>query len=305
MQRALAGYLDAIPEAERPDLHGLIFAAACDFSKASREVFREKARTLGFSEAYLWGKAELEDFLFEPKNDHLLFAYFGISLQARRRSIGTDVRARLTAKRKVNRLATDHRYVLVRDATDERYPYLDQDRNKHRNARGRWQVYEFEGCKSDGGHLKFSRHFAYIDSDGTGWDYAERMNAATPSRHEDPWTDERHGPDAEQTAAYDIWQALPENNKAWFELFFILPYERIIDIDDVSDEFFKGPQILVDAFTAEGGPFRDYVRLLLEPMSRWSGISATPDEETRVERFPRKDPAQQPTQKPKAKPRKK
>jgi hypothetical protein len=29
---------------------------------------------LGVNEAHLWGKAELEDMLFQPKNGHLLFA---------------------------------------------------------------------------------------------------------------------------------------------------------------------------------------------------------------------------------------
>ena len=74
--KKLAEYVDAIPEAERSDLYGIIFASACDFSKASRDVFREKTRALGVLESQLWGKGEIEDLLFQPKNDHLLFAYF-------------------------------------------------------------------------------------------------------------------------------------------------------------------------------------------------------------------------------------
>ena len=31
-------------------------------------------------EFYLWGAGELEDMLYQPKNDHILFAFFGISL---------------------------------------------------------------------------------------------------------------------------------------------------------------------------------------------------------------------------------
>jgi len=152
--KKLGDFIEAIPAEERAGLYGMIFAAACDFSKTSRDLFREKARELGFSEAYLWGKGEIEDFLFQPKNDHLLFAYFGISLQARRRSIRSDVRARLAAKRKVKRLASDSRHVLVRDVGDDRYPYLDDDESKDREDRGRWRVYEFAGCNSDGVHLK-------------------------------------------------------------------------------------------------------------------------------------------------------
>ncbi|MES1200364.1 MAG: restriction endonuclease [Pseudomonadota bacterium] len=101
--KKLEGYVEAIPTEERDRIYGVIFAAACDFSKTARDKYREKVRALGFAEAYLWGKAEIEDALFQPKNDHLLFAYFGISLQARRRSLRSDVRARLAAKRKVKR----------------------------------------------------------------------------------------------------------------------------------------------------------------------------------------------------------
>jgi hypothetical protein len=90
--------------AELAGLYGIVFAAASDFSKLARDRFREKAREMGFNEAHLWGKAEIEDQLFQPKNDHLLFAYFGISLQTRRRSLRTEVRAKLATKRKALRV---------------------------------------------------------------------------------------------------------------------------------------------------------------------------------------------------------
>ena len=80
----LVSYLDAIPESSILNLHGLIFAAACNFSKKSIDSFRAWCLAKGVQEAYLWGHATIEDFLYQPKNDHLLFAYFGISLQIRR-----------------------------------------------------------------------------------------------------------------------------------------------------------------------------------------------------------------------------
>jgi hypothetical protein len=73
------------------DLYGVIFAACCDFSKRARDSFLTKMRTKGVQEVYIWGKAELEDMLFQPKNDHLLFAYFGISLAIRQRSLRTEM----------------------------------------------------------------------------------------------------------------------------------------------------------------------------------------------------------------------
>jgi hypothetical protein len=36
----------------------------------------------------------------------------------------------------------------------------------------------------------------------------------------------------DRLAAMEIWNALPEKNRAWFELHLILPYENIIDIDE-------------------------------------------------------------------------
>src|SRR5258708_5481991 len=70
----IANYLDAILPEASGSIYGIIFAAACDFSKKSRDAFREKCIALGLNEFHIWGKAELEDRLFRPDNDHLLFA---------------------------------------------------------------------------------------------------------------------------------------------------------------------------------------------------------------------------------------
>jgi hypothetical protein len=81
--------------------YGYVLAAACDFTKAARDAFRDVALEYGVEEFHVWGRAEIEDQLFLPRNDHLLFAYFGISLQLRRRSTKTIVRSRLATKRRV------------------------------------------------------------------------------------------------------------------------------------------------------------------------------------------------------------
>jgi hypothetical protein len=52
--KKLAAYLDALPRGQQ--LYGIIFAAACDFSKAARDAFRTRTRELGFQEAYLLGQ---------------------------------------------------------------------------------------------------------------------------------------------------------------------------------------------------------------------------------------------------------
>ena len=90
--KKLGGYVTGT---DLTGLYGVIFAAACDFSKEAHDVFRGMLREAGIAEFHLWGKGEIEDMLFQPRNDHLLFAYFGVSLQIRKRSLKTDVRARL------------------------------------------------------------------------------------------------------------------------------------------------------------------------------------------------------------------
>ena len=60
--------------------YGYILAAACDFSKKTREAVRDQLLGHDVQEYHCWGRGELEDQLYQPKNDNLLFAYFGISL---------------------------------------------------------------------------------------------------------------------------------------------------------------------------------------------------------------------------------
>ena len=88
---------DAVPSGPDPP-YGFVLAAACDFSLQTRDAVRAEANARGVREVHLWGKAEIEDQLFLPANDHLLFAYFNVSLQVRRRSLKTELRSRLATK---------------------------------------------------------------------------------------------------------------------------------------------------------------------------------------------------------------
>ena len=115
----IAQYVADIPEDEAKNLHGTLFAAACDFSKKARDAFREACAARGIEEWHLWGKAEIEDRLFQPANDHLLFAYFGFSLRIRKRSLKTQLTSRLAIKRRVAKLLGNYEPVLIRDATDD------------------------------------------------------------------------------------------------------------------------------------------------------------------------------------------
>jgi hypothetical protein len=285
--KKLAGYLADIPETERVNLYGIIFVGACDFSKEARDKFRLTIRELGFAEGYLWGRGEVEDMLFQPKNDHLLFAYFGISLQTRRRRLKTDVRARLTTKRKAMRVLTEHQPVLIRDATDDRYPYLDDDKQKERVKRGRWMVLQYAGCFHDGLRFTTRRHFAFIDDDGEHWDYADTMNDARVRTHENPWREDAEEPTGEREAAFNLWNGLPEHSRAWFEIAHVLPFESILDIDEKGDDWSQVPHIYTTEFQVSNGPFREYYVPSLETIERFSKRYARADDEKRVGKFPR------------------
>jgi hypothetical protein len=119
-------YVNDINPEEAKSLYGIVLAAACDISKKARDEFRERCRDLGASEVHVWAKGEIEDMLFQPKNDGLLFAYFNISLRFRQRTMRTAIRSRIAMKRKVRRLLQPRQYlpILIRDPEEERYPFI-------------------------------------------------------------------------------------------------------------------------------------------------------------------------------------
>lgn len=123
-------YLEVIPLESIEGLYGLVFAAACDFSKATRDACRAWCRHQGVQEFHIWGRGEIEDELFQPKNDNLLFAYFGISLQIRRQAAGTRIRRAITLKRRIRKIQESATWpgapIILRDPTDDRYPVFDQ-----------------------------------------------------------------------------------------------------------------------------------------------------------------------------------
>lgn len=285
--KKLAEYLAGLPQNKDEPIYGMIFAAACDFSKAARDLFRIKTRELGFSEAYLWGKGEIEDQLFQPKNDHLLFAYCGFSLQVRVGNLRTEVRSRLSTKTKAVKLLSDHRPVLVRDASDDRYPYLDPDETLLRIKRGRWKIFEHGECKWDGVHLKFRHEFAFIDKDNIHWDRAEKMNLAIAN--EDPWSDQTVLDELEEARreAWDIWDRFELEEKAYFDVFVVLPYEAILGFDEKGDDVFPEGIHIYTAPWVNDSPFRDYGVTILQSVEHYPHRYCRADDVTRVEKFPR------------------
>jgi hypothetical protein len=150
-------------------------------------------------------------------------------------------------------------------------------------------IYRLEECHHDGVHVLHRRCLAFIDDDGIGWDFAEKMNDAPA--HTNPWRGEADSNrvaefDAERHLAMHTWDELPENNRAWLEEFVILPYEQIIDIDEHGDEWFDGPHLYVGEFHPKRGPFREHIQRKLQTIGRWSARAADPNPEARVNKIP-------------------
>lgn len=252
----LKKYLEDIPENERKNIHGLIFAAACDFSKQSRDIFYTTCRSLGFLECHLWGKAELEDMLFQPKNDYLLFAYLGVSLQIQKRSLKTKIRSFISIRRKIRSKINPNTDVLILDAADTRYPYLDENEKLPRKMRGRWRVWTLKEVSHDGIIIDVNKYLAYAYDDKIHWDSNEKIKQRHTWSHEDPWDGKDTARlDDEKENILNEWRKLPDSQKAWHHIEGKIPYESILDIDEIGDDFFKGPIIYTSEWHREKGPF--------------------------------------------------
>ncbi len=227
-------------------VYGMIFAAACDFSISTRDTIRSWGRDKGLEEIHIWGKGELEDQLLQPKNDHLLFAFFGVSMQIRRRSVSSEVRSLLAKKRKCVRLLKDqkNRFILLRDPTDKRYPYFPDADTETAEGDMRWTVIKYTDLIHQGIVVSIKEHFAYASEDEE-WDILDYNNLSAPFEHDNHWHVEGEGRDR-GSDAWAIWNKLPDANKATYHLDRIIPFTSIIDIDEHGDQYAKFRHVYIE-----------------------------------------------------------
>jgi len=288
--KKIANYASEIAK-QATGLYGVIFVAACDFSKKTRDVFLQELRNSGIQEVHLWGKAELEDMLFQPKNDQLLFAYFGISLQIRKRTLKTQIRSKLSMKRKVFRVFGEsrqmHKSVLIRDANDKEYPH--EERIKDFEKLPKWKGFTLVDYYYDGLCILVRSYFAYIADDRIHWDYCDKIeNKAVIHGYKN---DKRSPKDQERDKVWNFWYyKIPEQNRANFNIVYFIPYDRIIDIDEKGDEYYECSHIYVP-FEGQLGPFEPrYCHEYVEPSGRFAGMGCQPKDENRIKFFPDKFP---------------
>jgi hypothetical protein len=274
--KKIATYINQMIPTGATTPYGVIFAAPADFSKKTRDIFRETLRQKGAREFYLWGKADIEDALYQPTNDHLLYAYFGISLQIQKRSQRSALRSILSIKRKaINHLgAIDQRSfkdILIRDIDDTHYPFSEELADFAQNPP--WRTFYFLGHAHDGIRVLAKRYFAYRDveylpPDGRailkGWDFTKQGSLKARDSWEETGDDDRH------YAVYTFWQNLEKQKQAHFEIVGRIKYENIIDIDPAGDVYAQCPHVYVKRVTNLSF-FERNLSYKLVPADGWGG----------------------------------
>ncbi len=280
--------------------YGYVLVATCDFSHAARDAFREKMVEYGVREFYLWGKGELEDRLYQAKNDHLLFAYFGISLQVTRRSQAAQLRSNLTLKRTLVKAlggVQEHSYVpvLLRDPSNDRYPDIDPMLDSPTDLP--WNYWSFaHHAVRDGLFFEVGRAQAYVDWTTGEWDFIEddlRKDGLFQNLGDFRYDQAPRGW-LQQKNYYTYWSSrVPDANKAQMVVLGRLPYERILLVDELGDVRNEGPHILIDYVQGKNlvdQTFGPELYWSLRSARSYDNRSITPEESKRVTYFPKKIP---------------
>jgi Restriction endonuclease len=240
--------------------YGYILVAPATFSKQSYDAFRSELRAKGVMEFFLWGKSELEDMLFLPKNDGILFAFFGYSLSTKRRTRASEVKFSINNKNKLLRILTDgdptrecRRPILTRDSKDTHYPrksaYSDFDRLP------RWKEYDAIAFYPTGLIFEVAEHYAFIDAKAKQWDCVDTVNLVR-LRSDAPEEQQEKKFLLEQRVR-SFWRFLPRANQARIQVRGIIHFDDMLAIDDKGDPFFSFPHIFVD-FSLKTGPFHGF-----------------------------------------------
>lgn len=275
---------------------GFMLVAACNFSKKTRDEFRKQMIELGVQEFYVWGKADIEDLLFMPKNDHLLFAYFGISIQIRRRSLKTKVRSRLTLKKKLVKVLggfknKTYNPILIRDPKNHQYPFINRSAEFLKNPPWRYWYLESHNPPD---HLAFIVHkfYAYANWENKEWDFLKNFDTAIPNNpnlfgllHDAFDPEHKH-------EIYGVYSErhIPEQNRAWAMTIRFIHYDRILAIDELGDSLNDGPHLLVD-YTSENGPFEpNWYYTVIRSAAPFSSSLIRPEKKLHKKYFPKKIP---------------
>ena len=267
---------------------GFILAAPCDLSKRTRDTLAADLRAAGVRQVLAWGRGDLEDLLFLPENDHLLFAYFGVSLQVRRRSQVTELRSRLTKKRQVYRAVgdLDHRGwtpVLVRDPTVRGYPFRDRVEDfDDDNPAWLWTAFR-RHSNPDTLALIIRRHHAWISADRKRFDFIDSCSHVVPHRYGFEKIPQRDEEQCDRLSRF-FHNEIPETERGWLDVVGWIPLDDILLVDDLGDAFNEPPHILATRDHKYG--FFAHTRAVLQLDRKTDDDHLDPSNLKRAELFP-------------------
>ncbi len=243
--------------------HGILLVAACDVSAEGFAAFHEEAASHGAVEHHLWTRSIIEEQLFRPENDHLLFAFFGISLGVRRSTKVRELRRQLAIKRKLLRAcglqsgdiaSLLYNDLLLRDVGSLTYPYDDRGEplDPACTMRSPLQEVRLEQVAPEGIWVARVRCFGWFKEDGT-WDAIEdsRVSAGHVSALRQR---SRRSPDKGRDAYRDLFLSIPQSEQMSVVEVRHVPYDRLIEVDPIGDSWFPGVHVLVQ-HSGEGGPY--------------------------------------------------
>lgn len=244
---------------EENSIYGYILAAPVVFSKKTYDIFREKLSKKGVLEFRLWGRSELEDMLLMPKNDRILFSFFGFSLTTQKRSKTMEIKFALNNKNKLYRLLDGqehnnfHMSVLIRDFNDTNYPY--KEKYKDFKGKPRWKECIAYSYHPLGLWVHIGDHFAYIDKSKKEYDFIKSVDLLQRESEMRSYHDLNK--DLLREHAEDYWTHLSLTNQAHISIDGLIMFEDMIIIDNYGDVLFSFPHIYID-YEANKGLFKYY-----------------------------------------------
>lgn len=289
---------ETVRDGEEPP-YGLIVAAACDVSKKAMDAFRDEARGRGVQEFELWAKARLEDLLIQPRHDHVLFGFFGVSLVTRRRSQLTDIRQRLTVKRKLYRALTSgeeaeplrepfDKPVLIRDSADVAYPDEHLVSDFSALPVPPWHLAVAHALSSRGLLLVAAGYVGWARPDGA-WDVAEDGPNLIQQRldyvlHWDYQREKREKLQREsEIATTHLSERVPEAERMEVEVLRLLRFGNVQEIDPLGDPIHNVSHLYC-IYHPVTGPYDD-VRMYFRVPAQSYGTAVELDPEKRVQLF--------------------
>jgi hypothetical protein len=145
--------------------------------------------------------------------------------------------------------------------------------------------YAPETLSHNGLEMGISRFFAFLDPDTGEWDAADAVPAMRRHHH---WRVEDERLDKLEQMAREVWDQLPESNRAWLKMFGAIRLRDIVAIDEVGDDLFEGAHVYVP-FSPTNGPFYGFMRRLEIPRHLHQYGSFDPGPAKRIDRRSNKE----------------